>query len=113
MFLRYTYSYHGAKLSITDAISPKLPIPVSTTYTPGQTWRFFLLGMFRACLLSALPIGVWFWNWLSNWNEPIAWHEFWLMFAACMGPPAGLYWKNHWHMLKLPSVLIIPLEFER
>lgn len=98
-------------MSIAEVISPPLPRPVSTQLTWEQTWRFFVLGLLRAVVLASPPLAAWFWNWLHNWDEPIAWNEFWVMFLATVGPPAGLYWKNHWYLLKLPEFLEVPPEF--
>lgn len=98
-------------MKLATVLSPSIPPPTSTVLTWEQSWRFFLLGILRAILLSSLPLVVWLWNWIANWDNPIEWSEFWKLAAATAGPTAALYWKNHWHLLKLPRVLIIPVEF--
>lgn len=94
-----------------DIISPPLPSPKTTEYTWEQTWRFFLLGLFRALVVSSLPLFVWVWRWYSTSYDPVNWREFWIQAAVTLAAPAGLYWKNHWHMLKLPCILEVPPEF--
>lgn len=87
---------------------PKLP----PEYTWQQTWRFFLLGMFRATCAALLPVAYDVWDWFMNWSgTPIDWWHMAKLAGACAIIPAGGYWKKHWKQLKVPPAFEVPDSF--
>ena len=100
-------------MDIATIAAPPMPTPTSTEYTWAQTWRFFVLGLLRALIVSAGPLVLWIWRWHVTSYDPINWHEFWIQAAGTFSAPAALYWHTHWKMLKLPSWAEIPDNFNQ
>ncbi len=94
---------------VVAAVAPKLPPPTSPDYTWAQSWRFMAVGCIKALWWSSAPVGTYIS--MYYWEVPFPWRPALGIAASVWGPTAVKYWKDHWHLLKLPSIFDTPPEW--